>query len=300
MASEINALKMDYTLRISKSQSQSILQAFVCNCTRLYKLSIFLGDDRVYSDNKPGDDACILAVMGLVRLSELEQKRYLFLSAQLLEFLLARSKHNYQALLTLVRVYVMLGAGSLAMKTYKRLAIKNLQHETMAHVLFTRFATIHPHAAPINFGPSTERKDTDPISAVGAALDSYRSSARQAAVGKRLFLEKGRYSMLLGVLEVEDAMKRSLCKVMWVLERRRMKRLTRCDDDEDYLELLGDQRVPTLSLTLELYANLIHDLVQFLSPSIYMIAATTRSSLITKPVASRILRATSTLDRSHK
>lgn len=246
LVSETNALKMDYTLRVSNSRSQSTFEAFVCNCIRLYKLSNSLGNDWVYSDNKPGDDACILAAMGLVRLSEFENKRYLLLSAQLLEFLLARSKHNYQALLTLVRVYVMLGAGSSAMRTYKRLAIKNLQHETLSHVLFTRFATIHPHPAPMTFGPNAERKDREPISAVGAALESYRSSATQAAVGKRFFLEKGRYSMLLGVLDIEDTMKRSLCKIMWVLERHRMKRLAGADNDEDYLDLLGDQDSRTL------------------------------------------------------
>lgn len=247
LASEINALKMDYTLRVSKSPSQINLEAFVCNCIRLYKLSSCLGNDRVYSDNKPGDDACILAAMGLVRLSELEHKRYLLLSAQLLEYLLARSKHNYQALLVLVSVYLMLGTGSLAMKTYKRLAVKNLQQETLSHTLFTRFATIHPHPADMGFGPNTERKDKDPISALRAVLKAYKSSARQVAVGKRLFLEKGRYSMLLGVLEIEDTMKRSLCKVMWVLERRRMKRLIRADDDEEYLDLLGNPNCPTLS-----------------------------------------------------
>lgn len=300
LASEINALKMDYTLRVSKSRSQRILEAFVCNCIRLYELSNCLGNDRVYSDNKPGDDACLLAVIGLVRLSELEQKRYLLLSAQLLEFLLARSKHNYQALLTLVRVYIMLGAGSLAMRTYRRLAIKNLQHETLSHILFTRLATIHPHAAHMDSGPNTERKDKDPISAVGAALESYRSSARQAAVGKRLSLENGRYSMLLGVLDVEDTIKRSLCKVMWILERRRMKRLTRAAGDEDDLDSLGDQCFPTLSLGLELHANSTAMSVQSLSLSICMITATTTFFLIMKPVVSHGSKATSTLDQSHK
>ena len=239
LASEINILKLDYTLKISKSRSRSILEAFVCSSIHLYKLSISLGNDRVYSDNKSGDDACMLAVMGLIRLSELAHKRYLLLSVQLLKFLLARSKHNYQALLTLVRVYIMLGAGSLAMQTYKRLAVKNLQHETMSHVLLTRLATIHPQPAHLYSGSSTEKKDLNPVRAVGAALESYRSSARQAAVGKRLFLENGRYTMLLGVLEVEDTMQRSFCKAMWVLEHRRMNRLTRVDDAGDYSDLLG-------------------------------------------------------------
>lgn len=254
LASEINALKLDYALRVSKSRSQSTFETFVCNCIRLYKVSNCLGNDRVYSDNKPGDDAGILAAMGLVRLSESKGKRYLLLSAQILDFLLARSKHNYQALLTLVRVYVMLGAGSLAMKTYKRLAIKNLQHETLSHVLLTRFATIHPHPSHMEFGPSAERKDTDPISAVEAALESYKSSARQATAGKRLFLEKGRYSMLLGVLDIDDTMKRSITKIMWVLERRRMKWFARVDNDRSYLDLLGDQHCPTEIFGLKLHS----------------------------------------------
>lgn len=205
-----------------------------------------LGNDRVYSDNKPGDDAGILAVMGLVLLSDPLHERYLLLSAQLLESLLERSKHNYHALLILVRLHLMLGAGSLAMRTYKRLAIKNLQHETMAHVLFTRLATIHPHPGPNVKNLGAERKDTDPVSGLRVALESYTTSAKQAMAGKRLCLEKGRYNMLLGVLQVDDMMRQSFCKAMWVLERRRMNRLIRSDDEEeDYRDLLGDRCLET-------------------------------------------------------
>ncbi len=241
LASEINSLKTDYMLKVSKIRSKTILEAFVCNCIRLYKVSMSLGNDRVYSDNKPGDDACILAVMGLVLLSETVHKRYLIHITPLLEFLLERSKHNYQALLILVRVYIMLGAGSLAMKTYRRLAIKHLQHETLSHVLFTRLATIHPHPTHMVNNSSVEKKDKDPVEGLGVALESYRSSARQSAFGKRIFLEKGRYNMLLGALQVEETMKRSFCKVMWVLERRRMKRFAHYADDEDYFDLLGNE-----------------------------------------------------------
>ena len=240
LTSEINSLKVDYTLRVSKSGSQDLLEAFVCNCIHLYKLSMCLGLDRVYSDNKPGDDACILAAMGLVLLSKFVHGHYLLRSAQLLEFLLERSKHNYQALITLVRIYIMLGAGSLAIKTYNRLAIKNLQHETLSHVLFTRLATIHPYPAPMTNSSSASRKEKDPVNSLGVALESYKSSARQATVSKRLFLEKGRYNMLLGVLEVEDTIRQSLSKVMWVLERRRMVRLARSSDDDEFSDLLGD------------------------------------------------------------
>ncbi len=230
---------MDYTLKVSKSRSHGLLEAFVGNCIRLYKLSSDLGIDRVYSDNKPGDDAGILAVMGLVLLSDPVHKRYLLLIAQLLECLLRRSKHNYHALLILVRIYLILGAGSLAMRTYKRLAIKNLQHETMAHVLYTRLATIYPHPGSNVKTLGAEKKDTNPTIGLSVALKSYSSSAKQAMAGKRLCLEKGRYNMLLGVLQVDNVMRQSFCKAMWVLEQRRMNRLTRSD--------LGEQELPNLS-----------------------------------------------------
>lgn len=241
MTAEINSLKLEYMLKVSKIRSTNLLEHFTSNCIRLYQTSLSLGKGRVYSDNKPGDDACILAVMGLVLLSESGHKHYLLQIPPLLEFLLERSKHNYHALLVLIRVYMMLGAGSLAMKTYKRLAIKHMQHETLSHVLFTRLATLHPLPVFLKNTLGLENKDRDPIEGLEVALESYRMSARQSAVGKRLFLEKGRYNMLLGTLQVEDSMKRSITKAMWVFERRRMKRLVNYDGEEEYFDVLGNE-----------------------------------------------------------
>lgn len=140
----------------------------------------------------------------------------------------------------LVRVYVILGAGSLALRAYKRLGIKNLQHETVAHMLYTRFSTIHPRLVHTYDNMILTDNEKDPAKALGVALSSYGTSARQATVGKRSFLEMGRYHMLLDLLEVEAGIKGSFSRLMLLVERRRMQRLCQETSHDQYADLLGN------------------------------------------------------------
>ena len=147
---EINILKLDYHLVVSRDENIlriDLLISFISNCLRLYRISCQFGRHLPASDRRPGDDAAILAVMGLVRLFKLGRKPALIQSIFVLETLLLHSVHNYDALLILVRLYLFLGAGSLAIERYSRLSIKNLQHATISWVLFSRISTVHPHPA---------------------------------------------------------------------------------------------------------------------------------------------------------
>lgn len=98
------------------------------------------------SERRPGDDAAILAVMGLLHIACMGRFRdnSLLRGIVVLEALVAQSRCNYDALLILVRLYMMVGMGSLAMHYYAQLSIKNVQTVTMSWILFTRISTIHP------------------------------------------------------------------------------------------------------------------------------------------------------------
>ena len=149
ITAETNALKFDYYLLISRTNIPSrldLLNAFVCNCLRLFKLSLPLGSKFPASERRPGDDAAILAVMALVHIARMDQSLdHSYLRGILvLEVLVAQSRCNYDALLILIRLYVMVGMGSLAMHYYAQLSIKNMQNATMSWILFTRISTIHP------------------------------------------------------------------------------------------------------------------------------------------------------------
>ena len=133
---EINALKLDYNLVVSQSEDllpPNMLPMFISNCLRLYRLSLHIEFDLPVSDRRAGDDAALLAAMGLIRLYNRDRRKSyanntaLIRSTIILENILSHSKHNYDALLLLVRLYMYFGAGSLAIERYSRLSLKNIQ-----------------------------------------------------------------------------------------------------------------------------------------------------------------------------
>ncbi|KAI9821584.1 MAG: hypothetical protein M1832_003258 [Thelocarpon impressellum] len=204
----INSQKFIFLLRISRRPQDSkrdVLEAFIGSAIEMYKSTLSLGADLVPTDNQPGDDACILAVMGLVHLARMDSREaakgssiHLLQAAALLEHLLSRSKHNYQALLMLVRIYILLGAGSVASEVYPRLAIKQIQNDTLSYNILSRISTLHPHTVVTSIKP-VDTADLEP------------------ELGKAL--EEGSYDQIEGFSDFGRRVKRSICKAMWHLER---------------------------------------------------------------------------------
>lgn len=209
-------------------------------------------------ENQPRDDLGLLAVMSLIRLDEqLNQAKTpsaeLIRSAAILEHLCKNSPHNYQILLLLVRVYLLLGAGSTAMKTFSKLSVKQIQNETVAHNIYTRLATIHPFGAP---PIEAEFKDFLPEVALSQAVSFYdhadRTTTRQRTTGLNL----GSYLNVEGTIELQESLRNSICKRMWALEARRIDRLqgkdrfSRFDDISEFGLLLSLIMLIMQTLTL--------------------------------------------------
>lgn len=117
------------------------------------------------TDMHPGDGAAIMAAIHLIKLGatpyvglaiNIKSEDLAFLrrngtkrlvqAAALLEFAHANSPANPQILLLLIRLYSYLGAGSLAMRSFKRLNLKRIQLDTLGYMLFDRLSTLHPHS----------------------------------------------------------------------------------------------------------------------------------------------------------
>lgn len=144
-------------------------------------------------------------------------------AAGILEHLLLKSPHNYEALLLLVRIYLLLGAGSLALKKFSKLSVKQIQYETVAHNLFTRLATIHPQSAPPSL--DLDRKDYDPQAGLRQALLFYRNAESATTYSLSTGLDNGSYINVEGSIELRNDLKNSLCRKMWALEARRLHRI---------------------------------------------------------------------------
>ncbi|KAL1987664.1 hypothetical protein VTN96DRAFT_2905 [Rasamsonia emersonii] len=248
--SKINALKFEYSLRLfyDDSASRDKVEDFVSRCLQAYRQAERPKRDESPStiENRPSDDLCLLAVMALIRISDNWQRSQqnkspssvLIRAAGILERLLQDSPHNYQALLLLVRLYLVLGAGSIALKTFSKLSVKQMQYETVAHNLFTRLSTVHPHSAPPIEG--AEYKDFNPQSALVQALTFYRNADVTATRSRTSGLNYGSYVNIEGSIDLQKRLRHSICRRMWALDVRRMQRLVGGDPMGRYDELAAD------------------------------------------------------------
>lgn len=225
-------LKLEYNLIVSRDDNifkDSLLQGFICSCLRLYRLSLKYDLNLPVSDRLPGDDAALLAAMGLIRLYKTRQRypehnNALLRSIVVLEHLLLRSKHNYDALLILVRLYMFLGAGSLAMERYSRLSIKNLQQTTVSWVLYTRMSTIHPHPAIISRTNGGGQTTIDPASDMIQALDWHKSAYGLCKKSVMSMQDNGRWSMSLDALSTSAHIDCGFSKLLLLVETKRIAR----------------------------------------------------------------------------
>ncbi|KAA8649097.1 hypothetical protein EYZ11_000689 [Aspergillus tanneri] len=258
--STINALKFEYCFLLSADEpnvSKSKVEEYVSRCLQKYRETARPEQTAASStiESQPSDDLCLLAATSLIRFSAVlvsenkEQVLNLILirAAAILERLLIDSPHNYQALLSLTRIYLRLGAGSLALKTFSRLSVKQLQFETVAHNLFTRLSTIHPQSAPPIEG--AEYKDFNPQSAFVKALNFYRTAEITTVRNRSNGLGYGSYVNIEGTIDLQKRLKHSICRRLWALEVRRIQRLVGGDPMSRYEDVardsspLVDQRV---------------------------------------------------------
>ena len=225
-------LKLEYNLVISRDDNtfkDGLLQGFICNCLRLYRLSLKYDLNLPVSDRLPGDDAALLAAMGLIRLYKTRQKypehnNALLRSVVILEHLLLRSKHNYDALLILVRLYMFLGAGSLAMERYSRLSIKNIQHATISWVLYTHISTIHPHPVTMSRTNGGGQTTIDPASDMAQALDWHKSASGLTKNSVTSMQENGQWNMSLDALSTSAHVGSGFSKLLLLVEIKRIAR----------------------------------------------------------------------------
>lgn len=194
--------------------------------------------------------------------SEKVNNTALIRAAGILERLLIDSPHNYEAVLMLIRIYLLLGAGSIALRWFGKLSVKQMQYESVAHNLFTRFATIHPHPAPPIEG--AEYKDFDAQVAFIAALDFYRNANVTIKNSLIKGLDDGNYVGLDDTIELRRRIGDSICRRMWALDLRRIQRI-RKGNHLVLHEDIGQQF--SVSHVLLAYLNTNYHIAQDTSPA---------------------------------
>lgn len=102
-----------------------------------------VGTELASTETQPADDLALLATNSLVNLWKLTaDDGYLYTAAALLEYALTRSKQAFLARLSLVRIYRLLGAPTLALEHYRILRPKQVQLDTLSHYILSRSSNI--------------------------------------------------------------------------------------------------------------------------------------------------------------
>lgn len=213
MRSEINAQKLEYLLTIGNTRAHpDYVTAFVKNCLRLLRA----GNDSV---RHAAVDACYLTVSALIRLTLTNpQLPHLLQAACLLEH---AGGDTFQAKVMLVYLYTELGFHTLAAQQYESLSVKEIQQETVSHVLFTRISVNHP------FSFSKKGKTSaDPFDMLSKSLENFERMESKLAETQYEYLKSGQSDLFFELQELRWQLEHSVTRRIQMLERRRIARLT--------------------------------------------------------------------------
>ncbi|KAI7250318.1 hypothetical protein KC343_g1614 [Hortaea werneckii] len=227
---EIEKSKQQFTTLIRNEAPSSEVRSFAVKAIRLFHTATTSGARR-----SPAD-ACFVAISATVRLFEQATSQHFLLhAAYLAESLLRVNEHIHEARLILVYLYMRLGLASLAMKYFDSLNVKEIQNDTVGHVLFTRLSLLHPH-------PTTVRKKEtyDPLKQLRRILDVYVRCEDKLADTEANVLHHGQTGMLFDLHELRESLRFSQTRRLALLEWRRIGRLMRNKCDEhDVLSGMG-------------------------------------------------------------
>lgn len=189
------------------------------------------------TDIHPADDLVMIAAMCLVKLagctpgspgtpqdsiSNIDTQELLQACA-ILEFAYSHSKANPGTLLLLVRLYSLLGAGSLAIRAFNRLGAKQIQLETLSSMLLDRISSLHPHI--IVDGSHASLETLDPTHNLKKLQRLYRNAKRAIQTNVWKSFENQSYDSIFQFLEVSDTLSNSMVSAMSVIELRKISRV---------------------------------------------------------------------------
>jgi N-terminal acetyltransferase B complex non-catalytic subunit len=194
------------------------------------------GNTMKSTDIHPADDFVIIAAMCLVKLAgcipcdtntaDVRPRgtlRELLQACAMLEFAHSHSTANKQTLILLVRLYQILGAGSLAMRAFARLGVKQIQLETLGYAILDRSSSLHPHAAS-DISPSVV-DNLSPQYHIGRMNKLYKKAGKDIQDNIWRAFKEESYDSIFQFCDVADNLSKSLTAAMTIIESRRIDRV---------------------------------------------------------------------------
>ena len=146
---------------------------------------------------------------------------HLLQAAVLLEYAWEHSKANSQIVLLLTRLYSILGCGSLAMRAYQRLGVKQIQHTTLSHYMFDGISTFHPH--PFTSDNSSQQRTV--IDELRDQQKIYKTSPKHISNKRWSSFEHNNYNTIFELEDFKKALAYNVSAVMTIVESRKVSRL---------------------------------------------------------------------------
>ena len=248
-------LKLLLRYHLSVSPSANALLDFSKNALKLYAVST---DQRQVLP-----EACFLAVVTLSKLGEGTDDHltgtftHLLPCIMLLRHCLQSSEDFFPAQLLLIRLYLLIGSVSLAFIQFKKLSVKNMQWETLGHLITNRISTIHPIASGSRM-PSEDTKFS-PSEGLETTISVADNSQRLLTRGIMQGLNLGSYANVLEAVQIRLQAASSFNTQIALVEKRDVEIMNGTTDTSPPNRREGDlndrREVSTFSILDDLDAS---------------------------------------------
>ncbi|KAK6350842.1 hypothetical protein TWF718_004025 [Orbilia javanica] len=214
------------------------LNDYVQECLAVYNVSLKVDIDLLVTDMRIGDELLLLVAKALMckyAASRMQDPLPVRVAIIILEHLLTKSKHNFTALLLLVRLYMIIGAPSCATIEYQRLSIKQIQNDSLSHHVLTRLSTLLPFSVSsaakllhptdmADVGMHVPHNPTDSLEMYDISLKLYKNANRTNPDMISLAFKNGAYGQIKDMVLFEKRVSSSISACQFELERRRVQR----------------------------------------------------------------------------
>lgn len=242
-------LELEYSLLPDTSTTKELVD-FAVRALKLYHASLS------ETSSQPCPEAAFLAVLAILRLgttsssttdpqknSQGQQQpsaNYdnVLRAIILLETVRSSFADYYQLTVVLIRLQAYLGQLSSAMTTFTKLSVKNMQYETVAHLILTRISSLHPAAITIPSESTTGGGGGafDPLTAIETGLTVLENADGALVRGIREGLRFNSYSNIHNSVEMRLQLQNSTSRRIYAVEERKLRRLRGLSDDNTVLD----------------------------------------------------------------
>lgn len=241
---QLFALELEYSLLPNDGVAQDLVD-FAARALKLYHASLS------ETSPPPCPEAALLSVLAILRLGTTVAKNgqqhqqfnhdHILRAMILLETVRSAFEDYYSLTVVLIRLQAYLGQLSSAMVTFTKLSIKNMQYETVAHLILTRISSLHPAAITSTTNTASSSSSGgdeafDPLSAIETGLTVLENADSALVRGIREGLRFNSYSNIHNSVDMRQQLRNSASRRIYAVEERKLRRLRGLSDDNTVLE----------------------------------------------------------------